>query len=295
MEFLKKAIEQAFGPKSTLIDVIKANVGGMYEARSHEKVHASDLTKSDFCPRQIALLDITKIKKKDEFIPTAMKMTYDVGHAVSDLARGEWFGQSVYGTWECRTCGDVQTFTTKPQKHCPSLKKGCDWRYHEIEFVGYPYQVSGSLDAIVDLGSPKLVVVEIKIMAVDQFEKLVAPLQEHRIRTNLYMRLIEDSNSIYKNRMNVHQGKVLYFSRGYGKKNDDYGGEILPIKEYPVERDDQVLEPLLDKARVVNDWRTKKIMPAGVCPTSFVQTAKKCSVCTACFSGKYPAASALTL
>lgn len=293
MEFLKQAIEQAFGPKTTLINVVKSNVGGMYKARSHAKVHASDLTKDDFCPRQTALLDLTKTEKKNEFIATAMKMTYDVGHAVSDLARENWFGQQVYGNWECLHCGKIWSFQTRPKACVCGIGEAGRWGYREVEFVSTTYQVSGSLDAIVDLGAPRLSAVEIKIMAVDQFDKLVAPLQEHRIRTSLYLKIIEDSNSIYRNRLDVSQGRVLYFSRGHGKKNEDYGGEILPMKEYVVKRDDEPLVPLLEKATAVKDWREKKIIPAGVCPTSFVPAAKKCSVCAICFGGKYPAASAL--
>ncbi|ATS92304.1 hypothetical protein DLP05_064 [Stenotrophomonas phage vB_SmaS_DLP_5] len=290
MKFLQQAQKEAFDPKQTIIKRLMKNLEGYRPARSHEIVHASDITKESFCPRQTALLDLTGLKKKDEYIDTPLQVTFDVGNALSDLFREDWGKGWVYGNWICVRCGQQRTFCLHPgQMECKSggKFKTCKWRYEEMNFVCQKYDVSGSLDAVCDLGAPKLFVTELKIITPVDFEKLVAPLPEHRIRTNLYMNLIENSDSMYKHKLNLQQAKVLYISRAWGKMHKDYN-TILPFKEFDVARDDSVLAPYLGKAAAIKKWRTVKKMPHGVCQTTAEPTAKKCSVCKECFSGKYP-------
>ena len=108
--FLKDAAQDAFGPKKSIIDILCKELGGYQPARSHETVHASDITKCDFCPRQTALLTVLKAKKKDEYISTALQVTFDAGNAMSDLFREKWAGQHVYGNWSCKRCNSTVTF-----------------------------------------------------------------------------------------------------------------------------------------------------------------------------------------
>ena len=85
MNWLKKAVVDANAPKFGLIDVMNKNLGGYSPARSHEVVHASDVTKPHFCPRKYALWDVLKKFPKDEYASTAMQATYDVGNATARL------------------------------------------------------------------------------------------------------------------------------------------------------------------------------------------------------------------
>lgn len=286
--FLKAAVQDALGPKKSIIDIMRKELGGYQPARSHETVHASDITKPDFCPRQTALLTILKLKKKDEYISTALQTTFDIGNQIGDLFCEQWAGQHVWGNWRCCKCDSLVTFKQKPL-NVPCKHGGkCEWKYEEVKFISQKYQVSGSLDAIMDLGAPKLFVTELKIIAVDAFEKLVAPLAEHRIRTNLYLNLVENSSSAFNGRINTQEARVFYISRGFGKKHPEYN-EILPFKEFKVERDDSSLAPYLKKAEEVVVFKKTGAIPHGICKTSMDSPAKKCSVCKQCFSGKYPA------
>jgi hypothetical protein len=101
--------------------------------------------------------------------------------------------------------------------------------------------------------------------------------------------LIADSASPYKDKINLHEARVLYTSRAYGKKNDQHGGEILPWREFIVKRDDKALEPILNKAKQLKIFRETKAIPSGICPTAMSKTAQKCSNCQLCFSGQFPA------
>lgn len=290
MKFLQEAKEKAFGPKQTIIERLVKDLSGYEPARSHETVHASDITKTNFCPRQTALLDITKGKKKDEWISAPLRVTFDVGNVTSDLFREQWASKWCYGDWVCMRCKEQRSFCLKPE--ATPCNAGFSqnlrhfWRYKEMSYVSQQYDVSGSLDAVCDLGAPLLFVTELKIMTPVDFEKLAAPLPEHRIRTSLYLKLIADSNSAYKSRLNLERGKVLYISRAYGKMHEKYK-EILPFKEFDVVRDDAALKPYLDKAVSVSRWRKQKKIPAGICNTSADKPAKSCSMCAQCFSGKF--------
>ncbi|KVR21633.1 hypothetical protein WK13_34410 [Burkholderia ubonensis] len=291
--WLKPAVQQALAPKYSIITIMEKNIGGWHQARSPKVVHASDVTKDDFCPRRFVLYDVLETEPKGEWLNTALKATFDVGNATADLFTNEWAGDAIVGNWECRSCGDMRTFCRKPPEGCTKLMP-CNWRYQEVKFVSKEFWVSGSLDAIMDLMSPKLFVTELKIINVDEFATLAAPLAEHRIRTSLYLKIIEDSDSILKPRFNLSEAKVFYVSRGFGKKNEAAGGKILPFKEFEVKRDDGPLEPMLKKAKAIKVAREQKLIPAGICSTTNDKAAKNCELCKQCFSGKYPAQLAIS-
>jgi hypothetical protein len=287
MSWLKKVVINAGAPKVSIIQALKSNMGGYQPARSIATVHASDITKSNFCPRHWALLDILKAQKKDEYISTALQATFDVGKATAKVLVEEWAGESAIGNWKCLRCDANKKMTTKPKKGCPGHGAKCLWEYEEPAFLSTQYGVSGSIDVLMELGVPLWMVTELKIIKVEDFENLVAPLPEHRIRTALYLKLIADSNDPAKNKINLHEARVLYVSRGYGKKNADHG-DIMPFKEYTVQRDDTVLEKPLAKALQIKKFREDGLMPSGICNTALDKPAKSCNVCTQCFSGQFP-------
>jgi hypothetical protein len=287
MKFLKEAVKHAGAPKFSITKFIQTHVGGYEPERSHKVVHASDMTNSSYCPRAVALMDLTDAKPKDRYIPTALRTTFDMGDAVSDLFRERWAGTSAVGHWRCLACNHIETFCTRPTGFCSKCGKTL-WKYREVDFQSKTYGFSGSLDMIVDLGVPKFFPVELKIMASDEFAKLVAPLAEHRLRTSLYLYLIEDSLSPFRYRMNTQHAKICYVSRGYGKKNQDADGTVLPIKEFDIYRDDDSLAPFLEKAAAVKRFRESGVMPVRLCDTPSSPIAKSCPMVKACFSDKYP-------
>lgn len=288
ISWIQNKINHAYSPKASILDVLKENLEGYRKARDHTTVHASDVTKPDFCARRLALLDLTGKKKKDEFISMALAATFDIGNATSDLIRERWAGDSAHGFWECRRCEYRSPFGKKPNHTCKNGGK-CDFKYDEAVFLSEKYRISGSIDVFMDLQAPKLFVTELKIIAPDEFEKLAAPLAEHRLRTQLYLKIIDDDAGHLKERINLKEAKVLYVSRAYGKKNTEYHGKVIPFKEFTVQRNDADVSPYLSRAMEVRTFKELGVMPNGICPTSTDSKAKKCSVCTECFSGTYMA------
>lgn len=293
MSWLKNAYLHAAKPKESIIGILRRNLAGQRRGRSRHKVHASDITKEDFCPRKWALLDLQGIKQVPEYIPTALATTFSLGNATARLLIEEWAGDAVVGNWECIRCSEVRTMCSHPAGNCKDGKRHI-WRYNEFYVEAEEYGVSGSIDAIFSLGTPFLRVAELKIMAPADFDNLLAPLPEHRVRTSLYLRLIADSNSVWKNRFNLHAATVLYVSRGYGKKNIAWD-EIIPFKEFEVQYDAEAVDAVLAKAKDLKRFRGEGIMPAGICATATDKIAQKCSECSKCFSGDYPANSKQTV
>lgn len=288
MSWLKHAVALSASPKASIISRIKEQLGGPTPPRGYKHIHASAVTKVNFCPRHVALLDLTQKKLKDEYIPTAMAATFDVGNATSDLIREHWLGPYSIGNWECRSCGEKRTFCSKPGKGCKKLGR-CNWRYEEIVFHSH-YGVMGSIDMFVDLGSQKFMAVENKILKDEDFQEIVTPLAEHKQRTQLYLKLIADSYFPWKDKINLFEARVFYVSRAYGRKNVNYNNEVLPFREFVVERDDAKILPLLNNARQIKTFREEAKIPSGICMLPTDKYAKSCSTCVECFSGKYPAA-----
>lgn len=286
--WLKKATIASQAPKTGVIDILRANIGGYQKARSHKVTHASDTTKGTFCPRHVALLLSLEQDKKDEYTGTALEATFAMGRVTAKTLVEEWMGQKAIGNWECCRCGVQVSMQAKPHASvdCPSKWGKHRWEYVEPNFVSTEFGVSGSIDVLADMG-PKWSVVELKIMKAEDWDALLTPLPEHRHRTAMYLQLIADSDSKYKDMINLHEGRILYVSRGYGKKHPAYG-DILPFKEFVVTRDDEAVRPYLLKGKAIKIFKETGKMPAGICKTALDKPAKGCTTCTACFSGAYP-------
>jgi hypothetical protein len=287
MSWLKAATIAAGIPKISIIAKLKQSMSAMEPARDYKTVHASDVTKPDFCPRRWAYYSMSGTTPPGMWIGTALRATFDLGHAMAKVLTEQWARDIAVGNWRCKTCGAQRTMSLQPKPGC--LKGDCHWEYQEAEFVSQAYGISGSIDVLFDLGASLLAITELKTYAADEFDKMLTPLPEHRTRTRLYMKLVADSDSPYKNKINVHQARILYASRGYGRMNAEHG-EVLPFREFVVERDDQALDVqlALNKGLQVKVYREQGLMPSGICGTPLEKTAKACKFCQECFSGKNP-------
>lgn len=276
--------------EQTLSKYLQENLEGYSKARSVNRIHASDLTKDDpqFCPREIALLRITGKSRKDQFIGQALKVTFAIGEAYHDMIRNVWLRNIAVGEWKCPHCDHTIGFSKLPKIACPNCGSN-KWEYKEVGFKSTELDITGSIDFIADLQLQKSVIVEIKSMDKDQFSDLIAPLAEHRIRTNLYLKIIESSESNLKDRITLDHARVIYVSKGYGKK--DINGKFTPFKEYIVTRNDESLEPYVKKAIMMKKFTDEGVIPCGVCKNSFDSRMKSCLAAPVCFGMSYPAGS----
>jgi len=269
-----------------VIEVLVKNMGTYQPERSHTTVHASDVTKSGFCVRQYRLMDVLGISRPDMYVPPALRATWDMGKAVADLICNEWAGDKAIGNWYCRRCEITKYFKPKPQGGCNKMQK-CEWTYKEMAFIHKEHRISGSVDLLLDVGAARVMLIELKIMKADDWEKLVAPLGEHKARTQLYLQLVAESTNPFKEFVNTDEARVLYISRSHGKMNKDVG-HILPFKEFTVQRDDEAVAPYVALGAQVQAHRVNKTIPVHkVCDNVGCQTAKRCPVRAACWSGAH--------
>jgi len=285
--WMRNAIHQAVKPTASVIGVLKQHLGGSKPGRSMAVLHASDVTKLDFCPRKWAFFDLFEKQPPMEVISAALEVTFQMGYAAETLMVEEWGGDAVVGNWQCRYCKESRTMTTHPGGCCKDGRKHW-WQYRQMVVEDPTTGIQGGIDALFNLGTPQLVVTEIKTLNPTEFETIVLPQPEHRLRTSLYLRIIDQSNHPYRSKINTQEARVVYISRGYGKLHAAWN-EILPFKEFVVVRQDSDLAEPLQRASALRTFRTAGLMPAGICATALDKAAKACSVCAACFSGEYPA------
>jgi len=74
-------------------------------------------------------------------------------------------------------------------------------------------------------------------------------------------------------RIDATRAKVLYVSRGHGKKHPEHG-EVLPFKEFDVARDDGALKQAPDRGP--HGWFCREEGPTRVCTVSWQPEAKRC-------------------
>lgn len=281
--------------KTGTVGVIKrllhAHVGGYELPRPKRTIHASELTKQEveFCPRKYRLLDEYDAKERSAHVDTAMATTYHEGRDKQARFNNEWLRDRMVGDWKCTSCGKVEKFTTAP-KGCSNKDVKCLWVYEEVRIEDPVAGHSGGLDGLVIIkAGEKLRLVEVKIMDKDMFKKLEAPLAEHKVRTQLYLRTIAKSKQAWAKQIDTEEASVLYIMRGFGIK--DESGDFSPFKEYAVRRDHKGVAEYAARAHAVTLSRREpeRGYPCGVCKTMMTDQARACPVAKQCFGAKHPA------
>ena len=214
MKFLKAKLNQKFSVKELLLD----RVGGAEPARSIAVLHASDLTKQlpEFCPREFWLHRKLDIKRPDQQVQHAMRVTWDEGRDKQWRLNNEYLRDVMWGNWKCLKCNGVVKWETYPEEvEEPCVKGKHLWEYEEPEFK-HPSGFSGSLDGVIQFTPSKRRMLECKIMKGEDFKDLKAPLAEHRVRTQLYLRMLAEANSKVAATIDTSVGHILYWMRGHG-------------------------------------------------------------------------------
>lgn len=291
--FLKKA--KANLPSRSVKYWLHQHLNGPDPARPISVIHASELTKEKgFCPREYALYDLTKKKPKDGWLSTSQEVTYEIGRVLQDSVVN-WFadmGKAICH-WKCVACGAMHQFQTRPFK-CES----CGYKTFKPKEVRFESQITGAscgIDMILGMGEEKLRPIELKTMDKDEFKALAAPLAEHRVRTNLYLRIIAESGHPWANKVSSTRATVFYISKGgFGCADEQLKQwgikeSYSPFKEYEIDRNDEETDIYAVRSKAVKDFRTgEEGVPFGICSTPMAKRASGCLMKEACFSGQFP-------
>ena len=265
--------------------------------RADGRIHASDLSREDFCPRFFALRDVTGLPQKSvTYLATVDHLVFAQGRMHATMVI-DWAARAgiAWGFWSCVQCGYQTGLQPRPTK-CHKCQKQTVWRYREVVVRSDFSGVSGGLDLLVQLpGRDKLLVVELKSYPKEKFQALKMPLAEHRERTNLYLRLVDECGLPGLETIDTTEARVLYVTKGgWGRKSGEPKAWGLkdrgwtPFHEFTVKRDDSATEYLVEKARPYWAWRVDgESFPKGICPHALSSVAQNCDYASACFSGKF--------
>lgn len=270
-------------------------IAGEQKGRPLSRIHASAITYKDkqFCAREHCIYSITEVQPLPEFLSTSLNTTFAYGRYIQAMINDVWLVDAMVGDWKCKACNHIEVSCKRPKVKCNCGAKL--WEYQEVNVVSEYSGISGGLDVILDIGTGKFIVVEVKTMDKDQFRALKAPKSEHRQRTQLYLRLIKESKHPLAAQIDTSQATILYMSKSYGFKDfsiaeypfrDD---TFSPFKEFKVASSDNNCEGLSQLGRSVKLFREgKKPIPLKICSSIMDSRAKKCCCKKQCFSGAYP-------
>ncbi len=296
MEWLK--IHPAKAEPISLRYRLHKSLAGHRNGRSLLNLHASDMTKDvPFCARQRLLQRLLKLDPAPEFLSAPLAMVFGFGRMIERHVQEVAADAGIaVGDWFCPFCGNQHSMQLRPRK-CHKCCHG-DLEYRERRFVSQVSGVSCGLDLLVTGLGPKFKIVEIKTMQKEDFKKLVAPLAEHRLRTNLYMRIVAESNDEDRAQIDTTEAVVLYVEKGgFGAKDEEVlkwklgDGGFSPFREYVVKRDDVETTAILSHSAGPIAYRKameEKTVPSGCCVHQHTAQAKGCPVVAQCFSGNFP-------
>jgi hypothetical protein len=295
VDFLTAEVAKAAQTKS-LKFLLHKRLSGREPARSIRRIHASAVTKSDFCGRFYALSDLVNHQQKDEWLTTSENVTFHLGRVLQDSVVN-WLADAgvAVGHWRCLSCKWTHIFCKRPI--CCEKCGVKTFQPIEVTFKSKISGIGGSFDCLVNIGEPKLRLVEIKTLDKDMFKTLKEPQTEHRLRTKLYLRLAaEATDSPWVERVDTNAALVLYVSKGgYGVQDFDLAemglnDKFSPFKEFIIERDDVATQVVSDKGRYVTDWRKGTgQLPPKICADPLAKEAKWCPLRSVCWSDAFDA------
>ncbi len=278
MSFLKKIVKP-----TSLVSLLHGSMSAYDKHRGVTEVHASDMTRDEeFCPKEYAIHHSISKAKKGFGISAPLRHTFDMGVDIGDRVCNDYLVDFALGDWKCASCNQMRSFQKKPKTGCDREDINCNWRYAEVRLKNPP--ITSSFDLFLDVGKPKARLVELKTMIKEKFVELKAPLSEHRLRTNLYLRMIAESP--LQDRVETEVAHVLYIAKSYGNWNPDEG-TLTPFKEYEIERDDGETDKMVARAAEYQAYRDSGKVPNRVCSSATCKRAKACTVVQECFSGKF--------
>jgi len=286
--------------KPSLLSYIHNKISGYSKGRPLDVIHASDVTKPDFCARRRALQCLEHDSPKDEFLTTCQAKVFDEGRMYEAQLREVWAGDLAVGDWLCGWCGGEHQLMRKPTS-CYHCHRPAPMIYREVRFTSRVTGVSCGVDTMLLLpGQQQLTMVEVKTIASHSTQKgtptfgaLIGALAEHHARSSWYLRLIAESGSPLAEYIDTTKALIFYISKGYGETTPELGAlgildKQTPFKEYWVDRDDELSRAYDEKALPLGTFMRTGVIPERICQGPDDPKAKKCPKVSSCFTNVYP-------
>lgn len=290
-------------PQNHLLYHIHKNTAKETAPRHHNVVHSSDLDPArHWCPREPALLTKHNKKRPKGFLSTAMHMVFQMGYKGADLVMEVLPRERIWGNWKCLACKQEVKYVYAP-KCCPFCEAHPRaLEYKEVFMRDPDTGVVGSCDLFYDvLGNGRKTLIEIKTEGNDSFKSRSKPEFDHEWRTTLYLHIASknwNGDFAAKYNINLDDARIVYVT----KEGFDAAPQIKEwgiadwakssMKEYWVNRNDEMIEPRLDLAMEYRSWRNgwddgnpPVLMPDRIdkCTSPNCTRAKECPVKKECW------------
>jgi len=218
-----------------------------------------------------------------------LRHTFDMGRDIQKRINEVYLRDYMVGMWRCRRCNAKWGPSLYPKSGDCLDDDPHDIEYHEYRLYDKEHHLTGGVDAFVWPGFGKWKLVEIKSIDKDYFKDLKAAKSEHRLRTQLYLWMASRDPAIAAD-VDTSSAVVLYVSKSFGFKGQGRKGDspFSPYKEFLVKRNDDALQPYLERAKSLVVAEQLGKTPCGVCVNSAAPRAKTCSVATVCWNGQHP-------
>ncbi len=303
MKFVKtKPVKKSNKPENNRLKyLLHKSIAKLEKQRSIEVLHASDMTKKDFCPARVAYMQEHEVEPHDEFISTSMRVTYDYGRFLEEAVVG-YLGKATIGDWVCKRCNQLHTALGSKPSHCNlnirphkrdydhGLKRcvSTDFTYSEPRWLDEETAISCGTDFFADLGG-KPTLVELKSLKAPDFKTISRPRKEHLLRTNLYLHILKRSGTL---EVNTDEAIVLYTCKGYGFADEFIANSDLkdtpfsPFKEFIVKREDneEIDRIFADGLAIKKYLISHGPIPRKICSNKHCTQAKGCEVREICFA-----------
>lgn len=273
---------------------------GPRPSRPHDHVHMSDLDPArKWCPREPALLTFHNQKRNPDYLGVAQKVVFELGRRVADMVIDFLPPDRVWGNWKCLSCETIWKRRFMPAC-CPGCSAGRHMlSYREVMFRDPATGVTGSVDLFYDLlGSGIVTGFELKSEGNEKFLKRSKPEFEHEWRSMGYLYLLNRANKDHVKNINLKDFRVVYVSKEGHQESAKLkqwgltGMARTPLKEYWVNRNDEMVEARFDLAFEYRQWRDAyddgKVLPLPpripYCTSKGCVRAKSCKVVKECWS-----------
>ena len=256
------------------------------EERDTEHLHPSEMAKNDWCLRQ-SYYKMTKEKESNpESTANFRRMNiFAEGHAIHDKWQ-EWLRRAgiLWGNWKCIGCYD--TWEALAPAHCPSCGNTRTVRYAEVPLYSKKYHIIGHTDGVIrdDEGEALLEIKSVGLGTIrwdapqmyeayedgridldELWKRIKRPLAAHNRQIQLYMFIL-----------GIHKAVVIYEWK-----------PTQEVREFKVDLDMEVVQPLLDGALAVQDSLKDKVPPLRF--SGATRSSKACRFCpykTTCYDSE---------
>jgi hypothetical protein len=221
----------------------------MHVKREYQKVgmpRASALY--DDCMRKRVIGTLFQLMET-QFIGVRQGLVYGIGNAIHYWMQNSnaVFGERRYGWWQCAACRTIRYFGAPPKKPCEKCKasaKASIYYEHRMKLLK-PWRLVGHPDMFFMSEDRAVRIAEIKTMAGEEFDKLVAPLIHHVWQLQTYMLGCSKDKEL-PIVIDKNVGYLFYVTKKGSEKH-------FPLKCFPVLWDNALVKKIIAKLKAYTE------------------------------------------